>query len=330
MTNKKLFAAVAAAILAILPGAGAASAQAGPTPELAIHFINVGQGDSTLITCPNGANILIDGGSLPSQAAFRAPLKTYVTRQILPRGGDIDYLIVTHPDNDHFNMLEFALNGIVVRRTYYVGTAGQYRHPTIFGWITNPVRRPVRLADTDFDPEATPNDNIDCGAADIWILAAAERSTQSPSNSMSIVVMVRMGDFEAILTGDATHATENAILGRYTPTFLDIDVLKVGHHGSVTTSTSREWANALSPRTAIVSAGLDSEHGHPRSEVTAHLTPHTIAAAAHPYRDSVSLGRRRYRWTTQTAFREDIYSTATNGNIVIRTSGTGYRVATNQ
>ncbi len=79
--------------------------------------------------------------------------------------------------------------------------------------------------------------------------------------------MIRYGNFEAMLTGDATHATENTILDRYTDTFLDIDMLKIGHHGSLATSTSAAWADTLSPEISVVSSGTRSRYGHPRFEV---------------------------------------------------------------
>jgi competence protein ComEC len=298
-----------------------------PTPSapLSLHFIDVGQGDSTLILCPNGSTILIDAGSLSGRSPQE--VRDYVVGQIAPLGGDIDYLIVSHPDGDHYNLLPAILNGVDVGLGYYVGDRGDYADTDVFDWLVTKPARTLKLSPQDFDGEAAPNSSIDCGPAKVWILAAAVQSSQSPKNSMSIVVMVRMGDFEAVITGDATHATENVIMARYSRPWLDIDVLRVGHHGSLATSTSATWANTLTPARAIFSAGFRNSFGHPRTEVVARLTPHTETVAAHPFRDATGT-QGSYRFTDYPGFLEGAYSTATSGTIVIRTTGTGYRLET--
>jgi beta-lactamase superfamily II metal-dependent hydrolase len=320
------FTAIGIAAIALVPGAAIAQPPATP---LSLHFMDVGQGDGTLVTCPNGATILIDSGSLPLQAATQTRVRNYVLREIGPLGGDIDYLILSHPDTDHYNLIRPVLAGVPIGRGYYAGARTDYSDPTIFDFMRTTPRTSVHLAETDFDREATPNPDIDCGDADVWILAAGVQSGFSHNNAMSIVVMVRMGDFEAVITGDATRDTESTILRRYTPTFLDVDVLRVGHHGSLATSTTPAWASALSPALAIFSAGSTNSFGHPRTEVVARLTPHTTAAPAHPFRDAARVSGR-HRFTTHPAFRENAYATATSGNIVVRTTGTGFTVLTNQ
>lgn len=148
-----------------------------------------------------------------------------------------------------------------------------------------------------YDRAETPNTAVDCGAAKVWILAAAVEASHSAKNAKSIVVMVRYGDFEAVITGDATRDTEAVILGRYDPKWLDIDLLRVGHHGSEATSTSASWAKTLSPTLAIVSAGYDNTYGHPRQEVFDRLAPYTQAAAPHGF-DRPRSARTRARPTT--------------------------------
>lgn len=318
-------AAFAAASLLVGTAAGAQS----PAPELSIHFLDVAQGDATLVTCPNGATILIDAGSKPLRAAVRARTRAYVLSQIAPLGGDIDYLILSHPDEDHYNLLQPVLAGVPIGRTYYVGDRHHYAIGQVFDWLSTAGSVNVHLGPGDFDPEATPNPAINCGDAHVWILAAAIQAPNDDKNTKSVTVMIRMGDFEAVITGDATFATETAIMSRYTPAFLDIDVLQVGHHGSASTSTSDLWAQTLSPRTAIMSAGLLNDYGHPRRVVTTRLQPQTDPAAAHRYRDVIVRPQRpRYRFVTRQAFRDSIYSTSTSGTIVVRTGGTGYRLVT--
>jgi beta-lactamase superfamily II metal-dependent hydrolase len=296
-----------------------------PGGGLELHFIDVGQGDSTLVVCPNGATMLIDSGS--TSDASPTVVGRYITDRIADTGGDIDYLIVSHPDQDHYNLVPRILANVPVGRAWYVGNASDYNFPGAFTWLTTAPRTSTRLTAGFFDRESTPNANIDCGAARVWILAAAVEATASPSNAKSIVVMIRMGDFEAVITGDATRDTENAILARYTPAWLDVDVLRVGHHGSLATSTQVRWADALSPTTAVFSAGRVNGYGHPRAEVTARLVPHTRAAPPHPFRDA----RRPpggYVFADHPNMREAVYATASSGTVTVRTNGTGYSVET--
>ena len=330
MKNRTRLTALAAGLATLSFVAGAVPAQA-QAPSLTLHFIDVGQGDSTLITCPNGANILIDAGNLPRRAQTETRVRDYVRNQIASRGGDIDYLILSHPDADHYNLLRPVLQGVPIGRTYYVATRNHYSDRTLFDWISTVGRTNVHLTGTDFDRQTAPNPDIDCGAAHVWIVAAGVQVPNDDKNTKSIVVMVRMGDFEAMITGDATFATEDVIMGRYAPTWLDIDVLQVGHHGSERTSTSPRWAATLSPRTAIMSAGSQNDYGHPRRAVTDLLEPQTDAADPHPYRDvTIRAQSPKYRYVTRPTYRESIYSTSTNGTIVVRTTGTGYSVLTNQ
>lgn len=284
-------AAFAFAFIALFAAGPARSQPA--SPELSLHFLDVAQGDATLVTCPNGATIMIDAGNKPLSGAVRDRVRAYVTSRIAPHGGDLDHLILSHPDEDHYNLLQTVLAGVRIGRTYYVGNRNHYAVREVFDWLSTAGSTNVHLTRTDFDREDGPNPNIDCGAARVWILAAGIQAPDDDKNTKSIVVMVRMGDFEAVITGDATFATENAILGRYSREFLDIDVLQVGHHGSSTTSTSPLWADTLSPRTAIMSAGNLNEYGHPRRTVTERLEPYTQPASAHPYRDVVVRRRRR-------------------------------------
>lgn len=309
----------------ILATSSPVAAQSG-AGALSLHFLDVGQGDSTLIVCPNATTILIDGGSLSGRSA--ADVRAYIDGQIGPLAA-IDHLIVSHPDADHYNLLPSVLQGRLVRRAYYVGEASDYRALDMLGWLSDNAGERRRLTADYFDRETMPNPDINCGRAGVWFLAADVRSSQSPSNTKSIVVMARMGDFEAVVTGDATHATENAIMARYPAGWLDIDILRVGHHGSLATSTSPRWASTLSPTTAILSAGYTNGFGHPRMEVVARLTPYTRSAPPHPFRDATHRGGA-YVFRDHEDYREDVYTTARSGTIVVSSSGTGYRLITSR
>lgn len=291
---------------------------------LAIHFIDVGQGDSTLIICPNGATILADTGSTSGRSPDE--VRQYITRQIENLGSGIDYLLVSHPDADHYNLLREVLDDVPVGRAWYVGQASDYYDHEVFDWLTSVPARSDRLLAEYFDPVAQPNPDIDCGQAKVWILASAVEHPDSRKNAMSIVFMVRYGDFEAVITGDATTATEGVILSRYPARWLDVDVLRVGHHGSLATSTAALWADTLSPEAAVFSAGYQNTYGHPRTEVVDRLTPHTRNVPAHAFRswkDNPDSGPR-YLVQDVTEETEAIYATAMNRTIVMRSRGSGF------
>lgn len=297
---------------------------------LSVHFLDVGQGDATLLVCPNGNTMLIDAGSTSDGSSVLT--RNYLVSVIEPLGLNLNYLIVSHPDTDHYNWLPDVLDQIPIGAALYVGDVNDYADQTIFRWMQTVPTMSHLLRVNDVDASDAPNEDIDCGQAEVWVLAAGIEAPNSRKNAMSIVLMVRYGDFETVLAGDATHATENSILARYPAEWLDVDVLKIGHHGSLATSTSKRWADTLRPKIAIASASYRSSHGHPRQEVIARLVPYTIEVPAHPVRTaskSDSPGRR-YIFRTEEAETEGIYTTSTNGNVVVTSSGQGFEIAIDQ
>ena len=299
--------------------------------ELALHFIDVGQGDATLAICPNGSTILIDAGSTSGRSPDE--VRQYIVSQIEPHGMEIDTLIVSHPDADHYNLLQEVLDEIPIGRAFFVGKREDYSDEEVFDWLQQKPNAKTALQATFFDSQGNPNSSIDCGTAKVWILAAAVEHPDSRKNAMSIVVMFRHGDFEAVVTGDATRATEDVVMSRYPPAWLDVDVLRVGHHGSLATSTSQRWANVLTAKTAIVSAGYENSYGHPRKEVVDRLIGHTDSVPAHGFRqarlNSSDIGPK-YEFMETPNFTEGVYSTATSRTIVVRTMGAGYTTTTKQ
>lgn len=297
------------------------------TGNLEIHFIDVGQGDSTLVVCPNGRKILVDAGS--TGGAQVDAIRDYILAQLDRHERRINTLVITHPDTDHYNLLDDVLVDVPVDRVIRVGELTDY-NMTFRNWLNGPEIGPITIIQTPHhDPMGTPNAELQCGTAQIWIIGAAVQATQSAKNAASIVLMIRLGNFEAILTGDATHNTETFIINNYPNTWLDVDVLKIGHHGSLATSTSQQWADAVRPITAIVSAGFTNSHGHPRQEVIERLDDHTRAATAHPMRHATGT-RPNYTITNIPNYAEDIYSTAVSGSVIVGTSGNGHTVQTRQ
>lgn len=314
--------------------AAVAPAAAQPADRLEIHFINVGQGDCTLVRCPGGETILIDCGS--SRETDPGAVKSYLDAQ-LAGDPEIDLLVVTHPDADHYNLLPNALTGVRIGRLAYVGEFEEYESPrveadggrgaAVSAWFRGVAANvpAVRLREGEFDPLSRESDLCGCGDASIFVLAADIPSTRSGSNfkknSRSIVILVRFGQFEALLTGDATFDTEEVIDERYGDA-MEVEVLKLGHHGSRSTSTSTRWARLTSPEVAIASAAFHNTYGHPSATVTRRVARYTRTGPPHRLRV----------WSgpddpiTRTSYEEQIYSTATSGTIVVTSNGQTYDV----
>lgn len=292
--------------------------------RLQVHFIDVGQGDSTLVICPNDRSILVDSGS--SAGGNVDLVRDYILEVLDQHERRINTLVITHPDSDHYNYIPDMTNGVHIDRLFSVGTNEDYR-TSFSDWLDDySDNRETVLQFDYFDTIGTPNPNIDCGDAEVYVLAAATESSFSRKNTMSIVLMIRYGDFEVLLTGDATKKTEESIISRYNNEWLDVDLLKVGHHGSLATSTTQQWADIVKPEVAVISAGYRSSHGHPRTEVLERLDDYTLDNAV-PHRMSSATGvRGDYTWHDVDGYTERIYLTNTNGNVVVTSDGNGYSV----
>jgi competence protein ComEC len=291
--------------------------------RIRFHFIDVGQGDSTLVECPDGTRILIDGGSGIAASSRPEGVRAYL-QEVLGENGQLDTVVVTHPDRDHYNALPYLLEGVTFGRMWLVGDVGGYNSAAFTQWLDAvPASKKAWVRAEHHDPQGSPSTEITCGRAEVYRLAAAATGSDPAwaSNTASMVLMFSYGDFDAMLTGDATFETENKILGWYAPWWLDVEVLKIGHHGSSRTSTSDAWIDTVRPEVATVSAGFTNHHGHPRSDVITRVARRTTRAAPH-----------RFRWyETQSHFvdrdyDEAIYATGTNGNIVVESDGASFWV----
>ena len=321
------------AVIAVVP----ADAQ-----DLELHFIDVGQGDSTLIVCPNGDRILVDAGS---SGGLRSAGKNEVNQSIRdhladPANLSIDVLVITHADRDHYNFLERFLDQtssqdqIEVGRIVFGGDLDDYTVGNFTEWLedfgTDHPGELIQPPVSHSDAQATPSPHFDCGAADLWLLAAnVPAETSGPrsasnfvKNTTSVVLRVELGSFTAILTGDATFTTEEHIVANYSDaTFLDVDILKLGHHCSRTTSTGREWAATTSPTMAFSSASEGNNFGHPSSDVYAVIADYTEHGTAHEHQTRRCQGQRKCE-TRETD--ERIYDTSSAETMVVTTDGSGF------
>lgn len=222
---------------------------------LTVSFLDVGQGDAIFIESPTGNQILIDGGATAS--VLRG-----LGKSIPFFDHSIDMIFATHPDQDHFAGL------IDVLRRYRVGLIGENGARNDTATYASYEKEIIR--------EKAPThvlhrgERIQLGGgAYLDILFPDRDMAEAESNTGSIVAKLVYGETSFMLTGDSPIAIEN-YLSAIGGDDLDVDVLKVGHHGSKT-SSSETFIGYTSPEYAVISAGKDNTYGHPHQEVLERL-----------------------------------------------------------
>lgn len=216
------------------------------TKALSVHFIDVGQGDSTLISC-EGENMLIDGGT-PDEAQ---KVENYLKSQGV---NTLSYVIGTHPHDDHIGGL--------------VGVLGKYQADNvILSGVTTTTKTFERLLNTISDKQSgiiksKVGNTYNLGSAQFTILAPLAEYDEL--NDMSVVIRLTYKNNSFLFMGDASSISERDMLSRYKD--LSADVIKIGHHGSKT-ATSADFLNAVHPSMAVISVGRGNSYGLPSSEV---------------------------------------------------------------
>jgi competence protein ComEC len=225
-----------------------------------LHLLDVGQGDAIALRSPRGRWVVIDAGRQWSAGdAGRATVIPYLRR----RGGEVALLVITHPHADHIGgaaSVVRALRPREMRDAAFVERSTIYREV-----LAEAAARGVRWQ------RVRPGEVRDVDGMMVEFLAPDSAWTVAlrDPNEASAVVRVRYGDVQLLLTGDAERGEEAWLLAR-AGTALGADVLKVGHHGSSTSSTAA-FVRAVSPRLALVSVGATNLYGHPSSEVMQRL-----------------------------------------------------------
>ena len=215
--------------------------------DISIYFLDVGQGDATIIVC-DGEAMIIDGGD----RVYSRFIYSYLTNTL--NLDHLKYVISTHPHADHAGGLAAALNVGAVEAVFSPVT---YYDDPGFGAL----RKQMMVHNMPFTMPL-PGNTMQLGQAEV-IFLAPDRLTAN-MNDNSIIVKIAYGATSFLFLADAEQEEEQALLA----SGLDItaDVLKVGHHGS-DTSTSDTFLSAVNPQCAVISCGKNNTYGHPAQSV---------------------------------------------------------------
>lgn len=214
--------------------------------EVAVHVIDVGQGDCILIETVDGV-VLVDSGTDDSEQV----LLEYLEELDIDT---VDYLIITHAHDDHLGGADMILESFNVKK---IMRGGDGYPESLDAMISE---RGCEEISARFGYEWT------VGDARFSVISPDTYEYGEDLNDHSIVIRMECGETDFIFTGDATANTEKNILDALPAELLDCDFLKSGHHGSAT-SSSVEFINVLSPEIVAISCGENNSYGLPDGEV---------------------------------------------------------------
>jgi competence protein ComEC len=259
-----------------------------PSKQLQIDFMDVGQGDAEMIITPGGHNILIDGG----------PDTMIMNRisEILPSyDRTIDLMILTHPHEDHVTGLIDVVKNYKVLKILYTGVV--HTSPNYLAWLNEVKNKKIPLVIIERSQQIMLDNDVSLEL--LYPRKSLSGKDVKYVNNSSIVVRLKYKEFSALFMGDAENPIEDEIMGAYDN--IRAKVLKVGHHGS-DTSSGEKFIEAVSPEIAIIEAGFKNQFGLPSPRTVKRLEKQNIK----------------------------VYRTDLNGNIKVFSEGIGYKVITNK
>ncbi|SHH64400.1 ComEC/Rec2 family competence protein [Clostridium grantii] len=225
--------------------------------KLLVHFIDVGQGDSILLMADN-KTLLIDTGPNSKKNEFLDYLKsTGITK--------LDYIIATHPHEDHIGNMSYVIQKYDIGKFYapkITSTTDSYNSMVK---ALNKKSKKITVSKGGM--------SFKLGSDVLCEILAPNNSSYDNLNNYSVVLKVTFKDTSFLLTGDAEKESEDEILSQ--KYILKADVLKLGHHGS-STSTTPDFLQSVDPKIAIASCGINNSYGHPNDEIINLLTENNI------------------------------------------------------
>lgn len=220
--------------------------------ELKIHYIDVGQAESTLITVGD-RTMLIDAGEFDS-ADY---LISYVKNQGISR---LNYIVATHPHADHIGAMAKVIESFDVDN--FILPDVTHTTKTFEKMILAAQTKKLKLTVPEID------DTFSLGDAKFTVLSPSPNAKYEELNDYSVVLKMEFGSKKFMFTGDAEELIEQEILDRNAD--VDVDVLSLGHHGSKT-SSSHNFLQATSPEFAIISCAKGNKYNHPHEKVIKRL-----------------------------------------------------------
>ncbi len=218
--------------------------------DLQVHFLDVGQGDCTIILC-DGEAMIIDGGPASASSFVYSYIKNTLDLK------HVDYIVSTHPHLDHVHGLAAVLNSVPVDLVL----------TPVLKWDSKAFNSMLKYAEAQGTPLVVPQegDVLQLGGATVTILHCwPEAIDYGRTNDSSIVTRIDYGKTSFIITGDAEDWSEYMMID--SGMSLKANVLRVSHHGSFT-GTTGEFLKAVQPEYAVISVGRANGYGHPHQEV---------------------------------------------------------------
>jgi len=239
-------------LITIITGCGEESSKLptrlsdGMSEKLTIHFIDVGQADAILVQLPNEESILIDAGNNDDGQM----VVDYINQLKIDR---IDYLIGTHPHEDHIGGLDNVINNFETGKVYMP----QVNHTTeTYRELLTAIKAKGKKSVT----AQAGKELINTDELEVKLLGPVKEHDEL--NNWSVVTKIKYGNNSFLFTGDMESEAEKDILNAGFN--LESDLLKVAHHGS-SSSTTQSFLEAVKPKYGIISVGSDNDYGHPSS-----------------------------------------------------------------
>jgi competence protein ComEC len=249
--------------------------------QFKIHFIDVGQADCILLQQGNNF-MLVDAGNNEDSKT----IKTYLDKQGVK---ELQYFVGTHKDEDHIGSADYIIDTFKVNKVYFPKQTATTK--TFKDFVSS-----VKNKGLSFTAPVV-GESFKLGEAVVTIVAP-NSDTYEDANDYSIVLKVQYGENKFLLTGDAEAVSEMEMVKKGLD--LKVDLLKVGHHGS-NSSTSLNFLKAVSPKYAVISVGKDNSYGHPTQSILDRLKGNGVK----------------------------IYRTDENGNIIAVSDGKNINILTN-
>jgi len=222
--------------------------------KLAVHFIDVGQGDAILIQTPENEFMLIDTGESTQHIKLTGYLDKFKVKEF-------KYVVFTHPHSDHIGSADKIV------RDYKIETL-------IMPYATNTSQTFNRLV-TEIENKnmeitpPVPGETFKFGGAEITILAPFSEEYKN-LNNYSVVLKINYGNHSFLFGGDMEKESENEVIEYFGSSDLKADVLKVAHHGS-TTSSQQKFLEIVAPQLAVIFVGKDNTYNHPNAQIVDRL-----------------------------------------------------------